>query len=145
MAALSNYFQNKLIDFLFRSGAYTVPTTLYIALCTTTPTASDTGSTIAEVSGGNYSRQAVSAGVSNWYSTQGDTTSTSSGTSGQTGNVNAITWSSVTWSATVAGIAICDAATAGNILWYSVLASSKTVASGDNASFPVNTLKPSLS
>jgi hypothetical protein len=131
MANMSNYLENKLIDFLFRSGSYTPPATLYIALCTATPAETDTGSTISEVSGGNYSRQSVSSGASSWYSTQQDTISTSSGSNGTTSNVSSIVWSGATWTATVTAVAICDASTGGNLLFYGALTSSKAVSSGD--------------
>lgn len=68
--ALSNYFENKLIDFLFRNVSYTPPAKLYVALCTVTPSAEDTGSTIVEVSGGNYSRKMISRDPTKWYTTQ---------------------------------------------------------------------------
>jgi len=135
MASMSNYLENKLIDFLFRSGSYTPPATLYVALCTATPTEVDTGSSISEVSGGNYSRKSIAAGASTWYSTQQDTTSTSSGSNGTTSNVSTITWSGVTWSATVTAVAVCDASTGGNMLFYGALSSSKAISSGDTLNF----------
>lgn len=138
MASMSNYLENKLVDFLFRGGSYTPPSTIYLALCTSTPTDASTGSNISEISGGNYSRQSISSASGNWYSTQADTTSTSSGTNGTTSNVNAVTWSSVTWSGTVTSVALCDASSGGNMLFYSALSSSKTIASGDSISFPVS-------
>lgn len=144
MAALSNYLENKLIDLLFRTGTYSVPTTLYVALCTSTPTDAQTGSTIPEVSGGNYVRQSIATGPTTWYSTQGNTSTTSSGTSGLTGNVYAILWTSVTWNATVTSVALCDALTDGNLLWYADLADPKDITAGDHVSFDANTLQPSF-
>lgn len=140
MASMSNYLENKLIDFLFRGVSFSAPSTLYVALCTSAPSDSSTGSTISEVSGGNYSRQSITSNTSNWYTTNGDNGSTSSGTNGTTGNSNTVTWSSVTWSGTVTDIAICDASSGGNVLFYASLASAKTVASGDSISFAANAL-----
>lgn len=140
MASMSNYLENKLIDFLFRGGSFSPPATLYVALCTSSPSDSSTGSTISEVSGGNYSRQSITSNTSNWSTTNGDNGATSSGTNGTTGNSNTVTWSGVTWTGTVTDIAICDAATGGNVLFYASLASAKTVASGDSISFAANSL-----
>lgn len=140
MASMSNYLENKLIDFLFRGVAFSPPSTLYVALCTSAPTDSSTGSTISEVSGGNYSRQSLAASNTNWYTTNGDTGATSSGTNGTTGNAATLTWAGVTWTGTVTDVAICDAATGGNVLFYASLAAAKTVASGDSISFAANSL-----
>lgn len=140
MANMSNYLENKLIDFLFRGVSFSAPSTLYVALCTATVTDSSTGSTITEVSGGNYARVSITSNTTNWYTTNGDTAATSSGTGGTTGNANTIAWNSVTWSATVTDVAICDAASGGNVLFYGTLSASKAVASGDSISFAANSL-----
>lgn len=144
MANMSNYLENKLVDFLFRGGAYTPPSTLYFALCTSTPSDASTGSSISEISGGNYSRQSLTATSGNWYSTQGDNTATSNGTNATTSNSSSIAWNSVTWSGTVTSVAICDASSAGNILFYSALNNSKTLVSGDSISFAVSGLSIQL-
>lgn len=144
MASMSNYLENKLVDFLFRGGSYTSPSTLYFALCTSTPSDASTGSTISEVSGGNYTRQSLVAGTGNWYSTQGDNSATSTGTNGTTSNSTSIAWNSVTWTGTVTSVAICDASSAGNMLFYSALNSNKTLASGDSISFAVSGLSIQL-
>lgn len=140
MASMSNYLENKLADFLFRGVSYTPPATLYIALCTAAPTDASTGSTITEVTGGNYARQSIASNTTNWFTTNGDNAATSSGTNGTVGNSTAILWSSVTWSATVTDVAICDALTGGNVLFYSTLQSSKTIAPTDSLSFAINSL-----
>jgi len=133
MAAMNDYLRVKVQDYIFRSQSFTQPTTLYVALCTTTPIHSDTGTQIytgsggtgVEVTGGNYARQSVACGTGSW----GDST-------GVITNTNAITWSSVTWTATVTGLAIVDASTNGNILFQGALTSSKSVTSGDT--FTIN-------
>jgi hypothetical protein len=145
MAALSNFLENKLIDILFRGGSYAVPSTVYIALCTTMPTAANTGATISEP-GGNYSRKGVPTTTAAWYSTQTDTTASSTGTTGATGNVSAITWTTVSWTGTITSVAILDSVTlgAGNMLWFSNFTPTKTVSSGDTLQFAVNALQPTL-
>lgn len=140
MANMSNYLENKLIDFIFRGVSYSAPATLYVALCTSAVSDSSTGSTISEVSGGNYARVSITSNTTNWYTTNGDTAATSSGTNGTTGNANTISWNSVTWAATVTDVAICDAASGGNVLFFGTLSASKSVASGDSISFAANSL-----
>jgi hypothetical protein len=133
MAALSDYLENKLVDFVFRGQPFTPPTTLYVALFTTAD--NDAGSQRVEVSGGSYARVAVASSLANWAGTQGaGTTVASTGTSGTTSNNNSITFPAPTagWG-TVVGIGIFDAATGGNELVYGALATSKTINSGDAA------------
>lgn len=151
MAAMSDFMENKLIDFLFRAQALgitgataaagTGPATLYVALYTANPTDS-TGGT--EVTGGSYARVAVTSSLANWAGTQGaGTTTVSSGTSGQTSNNNAIAWSTAptaNWGV-VTGVGILDASTGGNLLAYAALNTSKTINNGDPApSFAAGTL-----
>lgn len=140
MASMSNYLENKLVDFLFRNQPFTAPSTLYFALCTSIPLDSSTGSSISEVSGGNYSRQSLSCSSTNFLSTQGNTNIPSSGSGGTTSNNAAISWNGVTWTATITAIAVCDASSGGNLLWYSTLSSSKTINSGDSVSFAIGDL-----
>jgi hypothetical protein len=133
MAAMSDYLENKIIDFVFRGQTFTPPATLYVALFTTAD--NDAGSQRVEVSGGSYARAAVTSSLANWAGTQGTgTTTASTGTGGTTSNNNAITFPAPTagWG-TIVGIGIFDAATAGNELWYGSLTTSKTVNSGDAA------------
>lgn len=138
MAALSNYFENVLIDDLFRGIAYTSPGTLYIGLLTAAPSDSTAGT---EVSGGSYARAAVVSGTSTWTNTQNSGTGASSGTSGTTTNAGSITFATPTaaWG-TITHVGIYDAATAGNLLVYAPLTVSKTVSSGDVVQFQANQL-----
>ena len=53
---LTNYAEDKLLDHLLGTAAYTMPTA-YVALYTVAPTDSSSGT---EVTGGSYARQAVS-------------------------------------------------------------------------------------
>jgi hypothetical protein len=149
MAAFTDYAENKILDFLFRGQALTGingatatagtgPTNLYIGLLTVAPTDSTTGT---EVTGNNYARVAVASSLTNWKSTQNDSTA-STGTSGTTSNTNIITFNSPTpagWG-TVTSVGIYDSASAGNLLLYSTLTVSKTINAGDTVTFPVGSL-----
>jgi len=130
---MSDYLENKLIDFVFRGQTFTPPATLYIALFTTAD--NDAGSARVEVSGGSYARVAVTSSLTNWAGTQGaGTTVASNGTSGTTSNNSAITFASPTanWG-TVQGMGIFDALSGGNELWYGTFATPKTVNNLDAA------------
>lgn len=149
MASLTNFAENKLIDFLFRAqalgitgasaGAGTGPSTIYVALYTANPTDSTAGT---EVSGGSYARVAVTSSLANWAGTQGaGTTTVSSGTSGTTSNNVAITFPKATapWG-TITGAGLLDAATGGNLLAFGALTTSKDVTTDDTPSYPAGTL-----
>ena len=140
MSSMSNYLENKLIDFLLRGVSFSALSTLYIALCTAAPSDTSTGSTITEVTGGNYARQSFASNTTNWSTTDGNNNATSAGTNGTSTNSVIIPWNNVTWTATVTHVAICDALSGGNVLFYSSVSPSVSVASGDSISFAVGGL-----
>lgn len=134
-AATSNYVQNHFFDWFQRAQTFTAPTTIYVALATTTASAQACGT---EVSGGAYVRVAVTSSLSNWAGTQGAGTTTassnSSGSSGTTSNNNALTYPAPTanWGS-VTTFCIFDSSTGGNLLYYAALTTPKTINSGDAA------------
>jgi hypothetical protein len=150
MAAMSDFLENKLIDWFFRAQAINItgataaagtgPANLYIGLLTTTPTDSTAGT---EVTGNAYARVAVASSTTAWDNTQqASTTAASSGVTGTTRNQAIITFPTPTpagWG-TVTGVGIYDAAAAGNLLIYSALTVSKTINVGDSVTFPANSL-----
>ena len=150
MSALTNNFENKFIDFIFRAQALglsnstasagTGPSSLYIALYTVMPTSSSLGT---EVSGNGYARASVSSSLINWAGTQGSgTTAVSSGTGGLTSNNVSIPFPTPTpasWG-TLVGAAVLDAATVGNMLFFSSLTTSKTINANDTVTFPAGSL-----
>lgn len=142
MAAMSDFLENKLVDFLFRgqalgitgatAGAGTGPANLYYALLTAAP--SDTGGG-TEVTGGSYARVTVASTLANYAGTQGaGTTVASSGATGTTSNNGAITFPAPTanWGV-VSHFGIYDASTGGNLLFWGALTASKTINNGDAA------------
>jgi hypothetical protein len=131
MSALSNYLENKLIDHVLRNTAYTMPTTVYVALYTAAPSDAGGGT---EVTGGSYARALVGPSTSAWTATQGGTAGASSGTGGQSANAADIPFPLPTanWGV-VTHFGIFDAVTSGNLLMWAALAASKTVNSGDAA------------
>jgi len=142
MAAMSDFLENKLIDWLFRGQAIGItgasaaagsgPTNLYVALLTAAPSDAGGGT---EVTGGSYARVAVASSLANWAGTQAAASTTAStGTGGTTSNNNAITFPAPTanWGV-VTHMAIYDASAAGNLIWFGALTTSKTINSGDAA------------
>ena len=144
MAAMTNYLENKLIDALFRGGSYTFPAALHVGLFTAAPSDAGGGT---EVSGGSYARSALAPSTVNWASTGGATTTTnpSAGTSGTTSNNSALAFPTATadWG-TATHVAIFDASTGGNMLFYGTLAASQSIPSGVAYSLPISALTVQL-
>ena len=93
----------------------------------------DDGSGLAEPSGGAYARVATAA--SDWNTASG----------GSLDNASAIEFSEATASwGTITHFALFDAATAGNMLAHGSLTASKTISSGDTASFAAGALDVTL-
>lgn len=105
----------------------TTPITPFIALYTTAPTESTSGT---EVLGSSYARQSVVA--ASW---------TLSGTAPtQAANNTAVPYPVVTTTGyTVIGAALCNAVSAGNILRFGTTTST-LVAVGDQANFPASSI-----
>jgi hypothetical protein len=151
MSNASNYLENELLDHVLGEGArnYT-PATLYIALF------SDTGSGVAtalesgtsdtassanwgyyEINNGNYARVAVDFDAA---------------ASGSAANTGAVTFPQANANYDTAGgagntvthVAIMDASTAGNVLFYGALTVSKVVTTGDTFQINAGALTVSL-
>ena len=112
----SNYLRGKWVDGAFRATTYTAPTTVYVALHTSDPTAAASPAT--EVSASWYARQSCAFAAQT--------------TAGQTSNSGTLTFSGVTGSSlTITHFSVWDAATLGNMLNYAPLSASKTFAITD--------------
>lgn len=123
---LSNYAENKVLDHVLGTTAYTRPT-VYLALFTTDPTDAGTGT---EVSGGAYARQIIAFNTS---------------VNGSTSNSADVLFPAATASwGTITHIALYDAATAGNILWHGPLSSSKAIGTDDQFKLGAGRLTVSL-
>jgi hypothetical protein len=112
---ISNYLANAVINAAVRNTAYTSPTTVYAALYSTNNSPSAAGT---ELSGNGYSRQSVTFSAPS----AGAAVSNVSVTFTATGN-----WTPVT------SIAIVDASSSGNVLWYKNI-STQVVNSGQSIS-----------
>lgn len=126
---LSDYAENKILDHSTGKTSWTMPT-VYVALYTSAPTDSTSGT---EVSGGSYARVATTG------------TTWNAASAGSTSNASAIVFTTATASwGTVTAVALVDASTSGNIIWYGTLTSNKTVDSGDTFQFAAGALTLSL-
>jgi len=130
--SMSDYLENKLIDWLLRGQSFTAPTNVYVSLHTSGCSDSSNGT---EVSGGSYARVQVASSTANWAGTQSaGSTTASSGTGGTTSNNNAVTFPAPTgnWGV-ITHFGIYDASSSGNLLFCAALTASKTVNNGDAA------------
>jgi len=126
MGAFSNYLEEKIVEHFLRNNAITPPTTIYVALFESDPGEANGGT---ETSYTGYARQ-----PSTW---------TALDANGQTKNVSALTFpanGNAAASVTITHLALYDAATAGNRLFYAQLSASKTLSPGDVLSFAANAI-----
>lgn len=122
MPAMTNYLTNKVYDHVLRNTAYTSPTTVYVGLYTTTTTAAGGGT---ECTGTGYARVAVTMGAPS----NGDGSNSAEVDYG-TGNAD--------WG-TISHIAVLDASSAGNMLYYGALTVSKAI-TADPVKIPIGDL-----
>ncbi|MGA0134451.1 MAG: phage tail fiber protein [Opitutales bacterium] len=125
-AGFSDYFEDKVLGYLFGNVAYSLPGTYYVGLWTSSLSDSSDGSAAGEVSGGSYARVSVTNNSSNWDTASG----------GATANTNLISFPMATASwGTVTYVGICDASTAGNMIAYAQLTSPVSVSQYDTVIF----------
>lgn len=110
----SDYLRNALVNHTLRGVAFTPPSAWYVALFNVTPTSAGGGT---EVSGGAYARLPVVFSVP---------------TLGATSNNAPLNFLTPTsdWGE-ILGVALFDAASGGNMLYFGALGTPKTVFEGD--------------
>lgn len=114
MSAMSDYLENEILDHILGTGAYTMPTTVYVGLSTGSFGDDNSGT---ELSGSGYARQSISFGAA---------------ASGTASNDAAVEFPAATGSwGTVSHFGIYDAASSGNLLIHGALTASKVIATGD--------------
>jgi hypothetical protein len=121
----SDYLENKLLDHTTGKTSYTMPS-VWVGLYTAAPSDAGGGT---EVTGGSYARKSTAG--TDWVAAA----------SGSTSNAAVITFVTATASwGTVTHFGLFDASSAGNLLRWAALTTSKTIGSGDVASFPIGNL-----
>lgn len=114
MSALSDYLENEILDHILGTGAYTMPSSVYVGLSTGSFVDDNSGT---ELSGSGYARKVASFGAAS---------------SGTASNDAAIEFPAATGSwGTITHFGIFDASTSGNLLIHGALTSSKVIESGD--------------
>jgi hypothetical protein len=122
--SLSNLFETRVLTWLFTGDAVTRPSSFYVALFTSNP-AEDASGTEVSTSGTAYARQSVT------FSVSGNTAT----------NTAAIEFPTATASyGTVTHVGVYDASTAGNLIAYAALTTSKAIDTGDVLRLPANDL-----
>ena len=127
MAAMSNYLENKVLDYVLRDQADWAPAAVYLSLHTADPTDAGTG---AECSGGSYARQAITFNAAH-------------ATAGTIDNSSVEEFTNMP-ACTVTHIGVWDAASSGNLLFFGAVTASKAVGSGDTISLSEGSLDITL-
>ena len=159
MASLSDYLESGLLHHLFRGESFPKPTNIAVALCSSVPLESDTGSTISEIPSGidgnatGYARinlgDPSSLGVTKWSYSSDDFAAGS----GIIKNASSFMFDEGAGSAAlvdwgwVSGIAIVDSGEygTGNLLMYAALSNPRIIYTGDTVKFDTATLQISFS
>lgn len=129
MANMSDYLEGKIRDHILRGTSFTMPTTLYIALCT--GATDDTGAGTEVPNAGSYARIAYTCNSGNWTAINPTTNANDIQSVNATAN----------WG-TISHIKIMDSATygSGNVLFHGALNSSQTVNTGQSFKIPAGAL-----
>ena len=111
---MSNFLENEILDHVLSTGAYSMPSQVYIGLSTGSFGEDNSGT---ELSGSGYARQAI-----NFSAASGGTTSNSANVDFPTATGS---WGSVSH------YGLFDASSSGNLLIHGAFTSAKTISTGD--------------
>ncbi len=108
-SGFSQYAEAKIVDHANGKTSWTMPTHSYVALATSVPTSTSTGTTLADATYTTYARVENNA---NWTAATAATPSVGV-------NTATITFPACTASSsTITAWGICDALTVGNLIWW---------------------------
>jgi hypothetical protein len=130
MSAASDYLEDAILDHIFDNAAYTAPGAIYVGLFTADSGQLEVGTLTNEVSGNGYARE-----VGSFDDASG----------GSTSNTANITFAAATgnWG-TITHVALLDAETGGNVLFWGAVTTSKTIETGDTFQISTGNLTISL-
>jgi len=139
MSAAANYTEERTLDFWLKANSQTTtaPATVYVALFNSDPSLGSTaenleaGTITDECTGGAYARQSVTFGT------------ISGGSVSNNANVTFPAATDANWG-TITHVAVMDANTSGNVLFYGALDTAKTIDSGDTFQITSGNLTVSL-
>lgn len=127
MANVSDYLEKACLDWAMGGASPTRPTAWYVGLGTAAPNAS-AGS---ELTMAGYTRQTVTFGAA-------------ASPAGTVSNAATMSFGPFSTGCTLSGIQVWDASAAGNMLWYGVLATPRTLGAGDSITFAAAAVTASL-
>ena len=111
---MSDYLGLEVLDHILGTGAYTMPSTVYVGLSTGSFNDDNSGT---ELTGNNYARKAITFGAAS---------------SGAASNNAAVEFNAATGSwGTVSHFGLFDAVSSGNLLIHGALTASKVIETGD--------------
>jgi hypothetical protein len=123
LSAASNFLENKVLDHVLTATSYTAPTTRYLALFTNT-----SGSAAANLEAGTLTDEVSTSGSA--YGREEITFAAASGGSSASNATVTFDTATANWG-TITHVAVMDAATSGNVLFYGAVTTSKTIETGD--------------
>ena len=123
MSAASNYLENKLLDHVLTGTAYSQPSTRYLALFTNTST-----NAAANLEAGTLTDEVSTSGTA--YGREEVTFAAASGGSSATNATVTFDAATANWG-TITHVAVMDAETSGNVLFWGAVTTSKTIETGD--------------
>ena len=136
MSASSNYLENKVLDHVLTATGYTAPAARYLALFT---------GTAADVKGrleaGTLSDEVSTSGTA--YVRKAVTFAAASGGSSATNATVTFDAATASWG-TVTCVAVMDASSSGNVLFYGEVTTAKTIDTGDTFQVTSGNLTVSL-
>ena len=123
MSAASNYLENAVLDHVLGNTNYTPAGTIYLGLFD-----NDSGVTGANLEQGTLTDEISTAGTA--YARQSVTFAASSNGTSATSATVTFPAATANWG-TITHIAVMDAASAGNVLFWGAVTTSKTIENGD--------------
>jgi hypothetical protein len=136
MSAASNYLENKVLDHVLTATSYTAPGTRYLALFNNT-----SGSAATNLEAGTLTDETSTSGTA--YARK--TVTFAAASSGTSATNATVTFDAATanWG-TITHVAVMDALTSGNVLFWGAVTTAKTIETGDTFQVSSGNLTVSL-
>jgi hypothetical protein len=123
MTAASNYLENRVLDHVLKNTAFSQPSNLFLALFNNTST-----NTSANLEAGTLTDETSTSGTA--YGRKAIAFSAASG--GSSASSATVTFDAATASwGTITHVAVMDASTGGNVLFWGAVTTAKTIDTGD--------------
>jgi hypothetical protein len=136
MSAASNYLENKVLDHVLTGSAYNQPAARYLALFNNT-----SGNAAANLEAGTLTDETSTSGTA--YVRKAITFAAASGGSSASNATVTFDTATANWG-TITHVAVMDAETSGNVLFYGAVTTSKTIETGDTFQVSSGNLTVSL-